>query len=76
MPAPAEPDDAGAGGGGTQPEVVVLGDGDPVPAGVDESAAAGESGGVRVGVVEQQGEPAGLWPEGYWQRGEPAARRR
>ena len=66
----AEPDDAGPGGGGAQPEVVVLGDGVPVATGIDESAAAGESGGVRVGVVEQQSEPAGLWPEGYWQRGE------
>jgi holo-[acyl-carrier protein] synthase len=25
---------------------------------------------VRVGVVEEQGEPSGLWSEGYWQRGE------
>jgi len=67
---PAEADDAGARGRGPQPEVVVLGDGVPVAADVDEGAAPRESGGVRVGAVEQQGEPAGLWPEGYWQRGE------
>lgn len=66
----AEADDAATGGGDPQPEVVVLGDGDPVPAGIDEHTAPGEDGGVRVGVVQEQGEPAGLWPEGYWQRGE------
>ncbi len=64
----AEPDDAPAAGGDPQPEVIVLGGGDAVPAGVDDDAAPGESGGVRVGVVEEQGEPTGLWPEGYWQR--------
>ena len=63
-----ETDDAGPGGGGAQPEVVVLGDGDPVPAGVDEDPAPGEGGGVRVGAVEEQREPSGLWTEGYWQR--------
>ena len=62
----AEADDAGTGGGGPQPEVVVLGDGGPVSADVDERAAAGESGGVRVGAVEEQGKAAGFWPEGYW----------
>ena len=67
----AEPHDPGPGGGGPQPQVVVLGDGGPVASGLDEGAAAGESGGVGVGVVQQQGESAGLWTEGYWQRGEP-----
>jgi holo-[acyl-carrier protein] synthase len=66
-----EPDDAGPAGGGPQPEVVVLGDAGPVPAGIDESAAAGESGGMRVGVVEEQSDPPGLLPEGYWQRWKP-----
>lgn len=69
-----EADDAAAVGGDPQPEVVVLGDGDPVPAGVDEDAAPGESGGVGVGVVEEQGEPTGGWPEVYWERGEAQPR--
>lgn len=65
-----EPDDAGTRGGDAQPEVVVLGDRDTVPAGLDEGATPGERGGVRVGVVEQQREPTGHGTEGDRQRGQ------
>jgi len=40
-------------------------EGSAPPAGVP---APGEGGGVRIGAVEEQSEPTGLWTEGYWQR--------
>lgn len=73
-PRAAQAHDARTRGGGPQPQVVVFGDGTPVPPDVEQRFAPRESGGVRVGAVEQQGEPTRLDAERHGQGGQPQPR--